>query len=88
MRTITIALLALLLTGCIQMQAPTRHIVQTLPSVDADYAVYAGCVRAVARLTYRSRAYQAWTPDRIAFYCAEVQQSFKIERLGTGESET
>lgn len=54
---------------------------QTLPNAGADYAVYAGCVRSVARLTYRSRAYQAWTPDRIAVYCDEIMRSFREERL-------
>ena len=69
--------------ACIPRPPQSNQIVQTLPSVDSDYAIYVGCVRAVARLMVRSQSY-SWSQDDIASYCAEVMQSFREERPQRG----
>lgn len=78
MRYVLIA--AFLLTSCIQYQRPTNNIQQTLPLAADDTAIYAGCVRAVARLVIRSKAYRVWPPEEIAIFCEDVRRSFETER--------
>lgn len=73
-------LLVLLLSGCIYAKRPTGSIRQTLPSIEADYAVYLGCVRAVARLAIRSNSTDVWTMKEIMQFCEEVRQSFDTDK--------
>jgi hypothetical protein len=83
MRMFLMGIIIFIFVACIPQPPQFNQIVQTLPSVDSDYAIYAGCVRAVARLMVRSRSY-SWSEDDIANYCAEIMQSFRDERPQRG----
>jgi len=69
-----LGIVAIFITSCIPVHKADNYMIQRMPSVDADYAVYAGCVRAVAMLTIRTHVY--WSESVLANYCEEVVRSF------------
>lgn len=84
-RLVTAVLLSsLLIVGCQPLPHDQQPHLQRMP--ENDFGVYVGCMRAVARLTVRSRAY--WTIDEIALFCDDIRRSFDDDRQRSTNNET
>jgi len=79
-----ILLSSLLIAGCRPLTIDQQPHLQRMP--ENDFGVYVGCMRAVARLTVRSRAY--WTVDEIALFCDDVRRSFDDDRQRSANNDT
>lgn len=84
MRTITLALVALLLSACIPSQQTYTIDHRRTLLHGSDDALFDGCVRGVIRWHYAVTG-QWVTLDDVAAMCDEVQRSFDDE-LPTGLS--
>lgn len=78
---IALLVIACILQGCITYVPDQMPMIQHIPTSAYNEAIYAGCVRAMARITLHLQVVDQISMDWIYNYCAEIVKSFDQDRV-------
>lgn len=70
-----------LLQGCVTYIPDQMPAIQHIPTSAYDEAIYAGCVRAMARINLHLGLTDELSMNWIYNYCAEIVKSFDEDRI-------
>ena len=78
---VVLLIVALSVQGCYTYTPDQLPSIQHIPTSAYNEAIYAGCVRAMARITLHLQITEEITSNWIYNYCAEIVKSFENDRI-------